>query len=348
MGAPAREGSIVIPPSWLGDAVLSFPALHEIARLGPMTLVAHPRVAPILALDPGLGRVEVFAGPALSLAAWRQGARLRALRAERAIVFPRSLSSALRAAATATPVRIGIDAEGRGALLTKRVRLPWPERSRHIAEEFALVADAAGARHPDGVPRLMLAEGALAAARSFLGARGAGPGVPLVALGPGASYGPAKRWPPARFGEIAQRAAASGALPILLGGATDREDCAEVAARSRGARVLDLSGATDIATLAALLALSRVAVTNDSGPMHLAAAVGTPVVGLFGSTNPDWTAPLGPRHAVLRHDVACSPCYRRACPIGLLCFEGISVDAVWSAVEQRLSVPINDGRPVGA
>lgn len=337
MGVSGREASLAIPPSWLGDAVLSLPALHALAGLGPVALLAHPRVAPLFALDGGLGRAEPFAGPVLSPAAWRQAARLRALRPARAVVFAPSLSAAARAASTGAPERVGIEAPGRSAFLNRRVRVPWPARSRHVADEFALVARAAGAGAPDAAPRLALGERTLEAGRSLLRARGADPGAPLVAVCPGATYGPAKRWLPDRFAEIVRRAAAAGAVPLLLGGAADRDVCADVGARARGAGAIDLAGATDLAALAALLALARVAVANDSGPMHLAAAVGTPVVALFGSTNPEWTAPRGPGHALLRHAVACSPCYRRTCPIGLLCFAGIDADVVWAAARERLA-----------
>lgn len=336
MSRVGSGGSIVIPPSWLGDAVLSLPAIEALGRLGPVALLAHPRVHPLFALVNGHERLEAFAGSALSTRALRQAAALRALRPERVIVFPRSFSSALRAATLGAPRRIGIAGGARAALLTDRVRLPWRARSRHIAEEFGAVAVAAGAAPPADVPRVSLGEDLIAAGRFALRERGAPPDAPLVALCPGAAFGPAKRWFAERFAEVARRAAQSGAVPLLLGGPADRDVSSEVARQTGGARLVDLTGATSIAVLAALLSLSRVAVVNDSGPMHLAAAVGTPVVALFGSTNPDWTAPRGEGHALIRHPVACSPCYRRTCPIGLLCFAGISVDAVWSAVRVRL------------
>ncbi len=331
-------GSLVLPPAWIGDAVLALPSIRSLAALGPVAILAHPRVAPLFDLAGGFARVERFAGPAASIAGLRQARSLGLRGNARAVVLPRSLSSAIRARASGVRERIGIDDEGRRLLLTKPVRIPWPARTRHIVEEFALVAEAAGAERPQAVPRVALSEACAERGRALLAAAGVDRARPLVTLAPGAAFGPAKRWAPHRYALVAQRAAAAGCVVLLVGGDADRAVTAAVARAAADPRgVVDLAGKTDLAALAAILAASRVSLVNDSGPMHLAAAVGTPVVALFGSTNPAWTAPIGDGHAVLRYPVPCSPCYRRTCPIGAVCFAGISVDAAWAEVARRIA-----------
>lgn len=223
----------------------------------------------------------------------------------------------------------------RGILLTRRVVPTWPLRSRHLAEEFALLARAAGAPSPRATPRIAIPAELAARGEARLAALGISEQAPLVAACPGAAYGPAKRWLAARFADLLSRVAREGAATVLLGGESDRA-IASLVRSSSSLAPHDLCGETDVGLLAALLARARVALVNDSGPMHLAAAVGTPVVALFGSTNPDWTHPQGDGHALLRYPVPCAPCYRRRCPIGRACMDGIAVDAAYAAVSTRL------------
>jgi heptosyltransferase-2 len=154
-----------------------------------------------------------------------------------------------------------------------------------------------------------------------------------VVLQPGATYGPAKRWSADRFGEVARALCAAGATVAVAGGPGDEEAVGRVVS---AAPVLDFSGRTRVGVLGAALEAADVVITNDTGPMHLAAAVGTPTVAIFGSTNPVWTAPFGPRHHVVREPVPCSPCYQRDCSIGYLCLEGIPAERVLASAQAVL------------
>jgi heptosyltransferase-2 len=173
------------------------------------------------------------------------------------------------------------------------------------------------------------------------------PAVPLVAIAPGAAYGGAKRWPPAYFAELIDGLAADGVQCVMIGAAGDAATANDVArafqARDRGperAALLDLVGRTDLATLAGVLANCRTLVTNDSGAMHLAAAIGIPVAAMFGPTNDLATNPRTPnpesRTTVLTHPVWCRPCMLRECPLDHRCMRGIGVATVLEAARSRL------------
>jgi heptosyltransferase-2 len=164
----------------------------------------------------------------------------------------------------------------------------------------------------------------------------------LLGLNPSAAYGPAKRWPAERFAEVTRKI--SQRIPnccwLIFGSRSDAEFCARVAAQGTG-RIINLAGKTTLRQLMALLKTCRVLLTNDSGPMHVAAALGTPVVALFGSTSPELTGPGqpgDPRHRVIRNKVPCSPCFRRTCPVDFRCMTGISVAQVEVAILDLLSM----------
>ncbi len=334
-----RGSSIVaIAPGWLGDTVISIPALRALEGCGTLTILSHGRVAPLLEIA-FPGRVVRFAPRASSIAAIRQGRSLPADAPDMAVIFPRSFSAALRAFFVRARERVGVASEARGPLLTRSIRVPWPERSRHLIEEYALLAQAGGATPPSHVPRLTISPQMRDAAGRLLESRGAAAGTPLTVVAPGAAFGSAKRWFSARFGSLCAAIDATGARAVLIGSVSEKAVSSRVvqeAARLGAKPPIDLTGETDMSALCGILALARVVVANDSGPMHLAAAIGTPVVALFGSTNPAWTRPLGDGHEVLRYPVPCAPCYRRVCPIGRLCFDGIDVERVRSAVIARL------------
>jgi heptosyltransferase-2 len=156
----------------------------------------------------------------------------------------------------------------------------------------------------------------------------------IVALAPGAAYGGAKRWPPERFASLALELAADGVPTVMIGSGGDRDTAAEV--KQAAPQVIDLVGRTDLSQLAGVLALARTLVSNDSGAMHLAAAVGTPVTAVFGPTDERATRPLGERHAILTANVWCRPCMLRECPLDHRCMRDIDTTQVVAAARRVL------------
>jgi heptosyltransferase-2 len=180
-------------------------------------------------------------------------------------------------------------------------------------------------------PRLYLAAGEIAEAQTVLNATATGAKDPWVALSPGAAYGPAKRWPPERFAAVGGRLQEElGARLVLLGGPEDRAGAEEVKSHLQG-DCLDLAGRTTLRQALAVLSQVQVLVTNDSGLMHAAAALGVPVVAIFGSTNPHATRPFTDQATVIYHNLSCSPCLKRTCELGYPCLTGVRVEEVLEA-----------------
>jgi heptosyltransferase-2 len=264
-----------------------------------------PDVDEVVPFDPG-GEVDAYRGAGY----------------DRVLLGPVSFGSAWRARRSGARHLAGFGGEMRAPLL--RWRLPAREyrRDRHQVENYRALAGLLGEPRADDEPRVEpRAEWRSEAARLWPeGAR------PRVALQPGATYGPAKRWPAERFAAVARALGTRGAGVALVGGAGDRPALDEVVRHAPG--VVDLGGKTTVGGLAAVLESADVLVTNDTGPMHLAAAVGTPVVAVFGSTSPVWTRPHGSGHRVVSVPVPCQPCFRRDCDIGYLCLVGIEAERV--------------------
>ncbi|MBD3235150.1 MAG: hypothetical protein GF330_00410, partial [Candidatus Eisenbacteria bacterium] len=183
-------------------------------------------------------------------------------------------------------------------------------------------------------PRIRLREEERNRARDWL--RGWAEG-PVIAVAPGARYGPTKRWPLERFRELASRIGAHGWNVVWIGGPDEAGSLGDLdrSSRARG-RQRDAMGMFSLRGSAALLAECTAAVANDSGAMHLAQGAGCPTAALFGSTEPSWTGPLGPNR-IVRHEVACSPCFRSDCPYNLECWDGLHVDRVWSELQDLVA-----------
>jgi heptosyltransferase-2 len=165
------------------------------------------------------------------------------------------------------------------------------------------------------------------------------PARPAVALMPGAEYGPAKQWPPAYFARLAEKLANAGAEVLILGSAKEAPLGSRIEQIAGSPRVRNLCGETSLVEAVDLLGFATVAVSNDSGLMHIAAAVGTHTVAIYGSSTPDFTPPLTSHAEVHYRRLSCSPCFKRECPLGHLdCLKGISVEAVFAGVERRLSL----------
>jgi heptosyltransferase-2 len=310
---------LIVAPNWIGDALLAQPLFARLRRKHPGVLVdalAPGWTAPVLRRMPEIGEVldAPFGHGELMLAArWRLGRALRARAYDQAIVLPNTLKSALIPFFAGIPLRTGFVGELRLGLLNRVHRLD-EQALPLMVERYAQLAEEAGAppARPLAQVALLVDQANLAAALERLGlARGR----PVVAFCPGAEYGPAKRWPARYFAELATKLAARGRAVWLFGSGKDREIGEDIVRLSAGAAV-NLCGRTDLASAIDLLSLAEVVVSNDSGLMHVAAAVGRPVVALYGSSSPEHTPPLSRSYRIVRTGIDCSPCYARECPLG--------------------------------
>ena len=315
-------------PNWLGDALLARPLLHALRAAQPgaeCVGVAPAPLARLLSADGALDRIEDW--PAETSARSALASRIAAAPPDVALVLPPSFSSAYFAWRTRARRRIGYRGEWREALLTDAPARP-PRGDRHLSDEYVDLGAAVAARATTPPPLTLDAE-AHARARDVLAREGLD-GARLVVLGPGAIYGPAKRWPTERFAELARRWAHRGYRIAVCGTASERDAC-EAVVRDVGPAAVSLAGATDLLSQAGVCAAAALAVCNDSGLAHLSAAVSAPTVVIFGSTSSAWTAPLGARVRVVQRAPVCSPCFQRTCRIGYRCLTAVTVDAVDAA-----------------
>jgi heptosyltransferase-2 len=341
---------LVRATNWIGDTVMSMPAVQRLRELEPeahIALLCSAKLHDLWRHNPFLDEVIQFDGKA-------NIARLRAGRFNVAIVFPNSFRSAWECWRAGIPTRIGFAGHGRRGLLTDVAPEPSGETSvrksitvegktfdvkhfptvRHQVRRYLdLIAFLGG--NPEPVPpRIWLAPSELPALTKFLqeGTR------QFIGLNAGAEYGPAKRWMPERFGEVAKRVSDEVACRwLLLGGPGDVEiaNAIETQLRAHVAdsrHVVNVAGKTTLMELCELMKFCKLLLTNDTGPMHLAAALGTPLVAIFGSTSAELTGPLGKQCVVVHENVECSPCFLRECPIDFRCMDRITADRVTDAV----------------
>ncbi|HVM32080.1 MAG TPA: lipopolysaccharide heptosyltransferase II [bacterium] len=345
MSGPSRL--ILRVPNWLGDSLMATPAVARARELNPeahLTVMARPAFAPFWKAFPGVDEVFILDSKrrhAGVLGFLRAAREIAAGRYDFALCLPQSFSSAFLFFAAQIPRRAGYAAEGRAPFLTHPLSLP-DARKRHLVEEYVRLVEAAFGSPATSKPQALrapLAAGKPEAAALLkkIGAAGKG----LIALGPGATYGPAKRWPLAYWREVMKKLLASrGETLLLLGGAEEeaylRPLVEDFRQGPQARRVHLLAGKTSVTGLVSLLSSCKLLITNDTGPMHAAAAAGTPTVALFGSTSPLWTRPFGRGHAVLYHPPRCSPCFQKTCPIGYVCLHRIQVAEVLAAAEKIL------------
>ena len=326
---------IVRLPNWLGDTVMAVPAVRALREAHPDVRVALVGPWATTLAGQGLGDVLVPYARAWTgrLARWDE---LRALGATAAVLLPNSFEAALAAWYWAARRRIGFDAGGRRRLLTDALALPLPRR--HQIDEYLLLAAELGARGDTRLPRLSPPSAdspERVAVRALLRTAGVDSDGTVVGIHLGAAYGDSKIWPAARIAEFCALLAGRGDVPVLLGTA-DAADVADRIAAATGAR--SLVGRDRPELLAALLVEIDALVCGDTGVGHLAAALGTPVVALFGPTDPRLSAPRGPARLVT-HPVPCAPCFYRTCPIEHPCLAGIEAREVSAALQELLRAP---------
>jgi heptosyltransferase II len=322
----AENSILVIAPNWLGDAVMALPFLRALSRGRPgyrIHVLAGRAPAAVFRAE---GTASVIARRG-SLAA--DALALRPFRFAEAWLLPNSFRSALTAFLGGARERIGYATERRGALLTHA--LPTPPATRHQLRDYDALLRSRGIEPLLDAPALPIAPGAAAAAGRALEKAGLSPGPAPVLLAPGAAFSWTKRWPPELWGRLAALLSEAGS-PVALVIGPGEEEIAARAVAAAGRPVPVLGADLDPVELAALLARARVVAANDSGPMHIAAAVGTPVVAIFGPTDPGRTGPSGSASRVLDRYVFCSPCFLKECPYAHECMREIAPEEVFEAV----------------
>jgi heptosyltransferase-2 len=253
-----------------------------------------------------------------------------------AVILPRSFRSAFHIYLAQIPIRIGYRNEGRSLFLTHGIRRTQEILHVHRVHYYQKLLEPLGKIESPPSPQVYLREEDRRWANQVLMDLGISEGKPVIGMNPGATYGLAKCWYPDRFGELGKKLAEKWQASILLFGKEEERPLVHEIQRHLGVKGIDLSGKTSLLQLAALLERCALLVTNDTGTMHVAAAVGIPVVALFGSTPPPITGPWGDGHVVVKKDVACSPCWERVCPTDHRCMELITVDDVEEVVDRKL------------
>lgn len=336
------ERILVRDVNWLGDVILSLPALRTVRRAFPQARLSLLIRRELASLFDGARWIDEVIPFAVSRGIsgigdrWRLIGEIRSHRFDLAVLFPDSFESALWVRLAGVPQRAGFAFDGRGPLLTRRLR-PAPEvLERHEVHYYLnLVRQLVEVEGSPEDYALDLHEPHRERMRDWLGRNRRRGEERLIALAPVAAYGPAKEWPAERYGALIDLLGDRfEAECVLVGAPAERGRCENVSSSSRrGALVA--AGDTSVGELAALLSLCDGFVGNDSGSMHLAGAIGIPTVGIFGSTNPDRTGPLGPRIRTLYRRIDCSPCFDRTCRFGHYdCLHRISPGEVASALEE--------------
>ena len=316
---------LVRMPNWLGDCVMATPLLAALRAAYPessITAMCRGGVAALLERDPAIDTIFRFKRHSLlSRDSSEVVESLRSGQYDVALLLPNSFSSAWLAWQAGIPRRIGYTNWARAMLLTDKVRLP--RRSEHLVESYMRLLTPLGVPPSKEGTRLFVGEEERQAAAERFGVV-----APAIGFNVGAAYGPAKRWLPERYREVgAALLEADPSLTLLFFGDSSMRSLIDEVTSGLSERARNLAGETSLREYMALLTLCERFVTNDSGPMHMADALGVQTVALFGSTSPERTGPYNGSR-VLYADVVCSPCYRRTCPVDFRCMKRLTVDAV--------------------
>ena len=331
---------LVRATNWVGDAVMSLPALRALRERFPqarISILAKPWVADLYRREPFCDDLIPYT-PRTAAEKWAAARALRGRKFDTAILLQNAFEAAAISYIAGIPERIGYARDSRGFLLTRAIPVPKPgEIPRHESFYYLELLRRAGI--VDELPRndVIRLEGAPAARSAGLDRfRQLGLGETVIGVSPGAAYGTAKRWLPERFAESANRLAIElGATVSIFGSRDERALCDSVAA-SITTRAKNFAGETSLAEFIDLAAACSVYLTNDSGAMHIASALGVPTVAVFGATDDQTTGPTGPLSRVVRESVECSPCLKRECPIDHRCMTRVSSARVAEAALELL------------
>lgn len=348
MGEKDCRNILVRGVNWIGDAVMTMPALRALRAARPdakITLLVRPWVSPLFEKDPNIDEILLYSDEFQGMRGkLRLAAEIRKRKFCEAILFQNALDAALITFLGGVPERVGYSRDARRFLLTRAVPFDEHAGNIHHIEYYLHLLRSSGVDAGESSPWIYLSLSERLEAREKLG----GLKRPVVALNPGAAYGSSKRWYPERFGEVARMVIDElGGSVVIFGGSGERQIAGEIleSVASGGgtenyqseSRLMSFAGETGLRDLCALISECDVLVTNDSGPMHVGYAVGTPLVSIFGSTSSELTGPVGDGGIVIRKDAECAPCFERECPSGdLRCMDLITVPDVFESVKKLL------------
>ncbi len=320
--------------NWIGDAVMTLPAIGTIREYFPaaeISIMANPLVSPVFANHPWVDRVitfddhgvhKVFAGRL------RLAGELRAHSFDLAIILPNSLNSAMVPWLAGIPVRLGKTGDGRTLLLTHRFPKSLQPAGVHQSYNYLAILNFFGIAGGTKTQLLVTTAAEDAAIAARLCEKGIKASDFVLGINPGATYGSAKRWYPDRFVAVARALAAEwGAKVVITGGPGETAIAGDIEHELAG-NCLNLAGRTTLRELMSVVKRCNFFITNDSGPMHLAAAFGVPLVAIFGSTDHATTYPLSAKAIVVRETVDCAPCMKRECPTDHICMKAVKAETV--------------------
>jgi heptosyltransferase-2 len=327
-------------PNWVGDAVLAIPAMKAVRERYPdaeITLLVRPWVAGVFSSAPFVDQVWSEPRPAGVMDWIRISRSIREKRFDMGLLFPNSFESAALLFLGRVPQRIGYATDGRSWMLTQSIK-PLSGK-RHQVHYYLDLASAVSAAIDHPSIEIQANADERSQARKLLLSAGIAPDRKFLVLNPGAAYGSATRWGEDRFAEAGDALASELGMDVAIVGSEVERSIAERIQGLMRSRVAVLNGRTSLETLIGIIAESSLVLTNDSGPMHIAAALGVPTVAVFGATDDIVTGPYGPRTRIVKEPVDCSPCMLRECPIDHRCMTRVSADAVARAARELMLPP---------
>jgi lipopolysaccharide heptosyltransferase II len=329
---------VVLAPNWLGDVVMALPAIRDVRKhfaQARLTIAARSSVAKLFRAVPGVDDVLSFKSKKDEIS------QLKAGRFDTAILLPNSFRSAWLVHRAGIPQRWGYRADFRGPLLTTAVRRP--KQRVHFGEYYQELVRKLGVETGALTPRIELPKSVVDSARTLLEQNGWTRDHPLIGIAPGAAFGHAKRWPAKRFAALISMAQQElGAACVLLGRDADRDASQAIEDSLEAIAPINLVGHTELLSFMGVIANCSALVSNDSGALHVAAAMGIPVVAIYGPTSEQFSRPLtsregaGDRVVTISEDVFCRPCWLRDCPIDHRCMNRIPAERVYASLSQLL------------
>ncbi len=333
---------IVRMPNWVGDVIMATPVLTDLRKAFPdayITAMCRSPMGDLLQEFPDIDEIFSFTKPGRLVRRDEKRnimEKLREGKYDLGVILPNTLSSAWWFWQGGVKYRIGYDCCRRGFLLTHAVPFPADMQKKHLIDTYKNLLSVLGITPSSSLPKLYLRESEKELVKQLLSRHGVRDRHKIVGINPGAAYGSAKCWLPERFREVTAKLLEDKDVVVVYFGDLSTANLVKEICQGLSPRVINMAGLTSLRELAGLISLCDVLLTNDSGPMHIAGAFGTPVVALFGSTSSIMT---GPWHGgkVIQKQVACSPCYRRVCPIDFRCMKQIGVDEVVEAIMHILN-----------